>query len=70
MNINEVELSCVLSHNATVETMVFDGSIIDSDGVWEDDIDNECSKYSDKAQKIFDKYYDYFYDMIVKCKID
>ena len=67
MNINEVELSLNLALNATRDELLFDGHIEDESEMYENNEDGDIH-YRNFVQDIFDKYYDYFYDEINKCK--
>jgi len=70
MNINEVELASNLAHNATKDEIfspLSDLEITNEDDMWEED-ENENTIYKDKVQDVFNRWYDYFYDEITKCK--
>ncbi len=60
MNINEVELATNLAHNATYDEMFNDEKVNSEEELFEN------NEYTREAQIIFDTYYSYFYNEIIK----
>lgn len=69
MKINEVELSSNLSFNMTRDELIQGEHILDESEMFENDEDGG-THYRDSVQSLFDQNYDYFYNEIIKCKID
>jgi len=57
VSINIVELASELAHQKLVENNYDEEKIINEDGT-----------YTEDAQKLFDKDYDYYYNLIENCK--
>lgn len=57
VSINIVELASELAHQKLVENNDDEEKIINEDGT-----------YTEDAQKLFDKDYDYYYNLIENCK--
>lgn len=55
--VNIVELASELSHQRLVDSASDQETILNSDGT-----------YTDDAQKLFDRDYDYYYELIQQCK--
>lgn len=62
--INEVELATNLAEKATHDELVTNGSLDESELFI--DLGDEGTQYTDKAQKVFDTWYDYFYGEIME----
>ena len=60
MNINEVELATNLAHNATYDEMFNDEKVNSEEELFEN------NEYTREAQILFDAYYSYFYNEIIK----
>jgi len=70
MDINEKKLSSVLAHNATEDEMFGDEKITNTDQMWVTCNTEKHKYYTEEAQKIYDRYYNYFNEMILECKIN
>ena len=57
VSINIVELASELSHQRLVDSASDEETILNADGT-----------YTDDAQKLFDRDYDYYYHLIQQCK--
>jgi len=71
ISINIVALSSDLAHDQARDEMIRDGIINDEEDMWtEDDPDEHDSDkhYTDEAQEVHTRWYDYFYDMILKAE--
>ena len=68
ITINIVEASSNLAHNAAKDEMIANGLIDEEEEMWVLDDDDKMSLYTDAAQEVHTKWYDYFYDEISKCK--
>lgn len=73
MEINEVELASKLAHNGMydeVTSPLYDKTFVTNEEELYD-IDKEGNTtYKEEYQSIFDRHYDYYYDMIFECKIE
>jgi hypothetical protein len=67
--INIVELASNLAHNAMFDELVGQQGFEEDMLIVPSDNDPEMTKYSDMAQEVFNRYYDYYYGEIEKCKI-
>ena len=71
IRINIVEVASELAHDTMVRDSFIDGIINDETEVYvsfnKADDDGEII-YTDVCQEIFDKYYDYYYDRLLKLK--
>ena len=74
VKINIVELATNLAQDATMQEFGFN---LDSQDELEgvifigedhEDYDEDCSSYTEEAQEVFDRWYDYFYDKILEAK--
>jgi len=70
MDINEKKLSSVLAHNATEDEMFGDEKITNTDQMWVTCNTKKHKYYTEEAQKIYDRYYNYFNEMILEYKIN
>jgi len=61
MQINEVELACELAEDATLKD--FDNEV---DAVYQTD-EGDVLIYTDEAQDVFNRHYDYFFTKIEEC---
>ena len=74
ITVNAVELASSLAEKATADE--FGINIDDQEelesvlciGEDHEDYDEDCSAYTEEAQKVFDRWYDYFYDKILEAK--
>lgn len=66
IKINIVELASELANERTFEELV--ASNLSQDYIYKED--NDVVEYTAEAQEVFDNYYDYFYNLINKYKID
>jgi hypothetical protein len=67
--INHVELACCLAEAATVDEMVQRGNHSEEDLMIEDPDDSETTIWTDEAQDVFDRWYDFYWDQIEKVKV-
>ena len=63
VKIDIMELSCNLAHNAAKDEMFADNLIANEDEMV---IGDDTLNYTDEAQVIFNRWYDYFFDEINK----
>ena len=68
MDINEKKLSSVLAHNATEDKMFGDEKITNTDQMWVTSNTKKHEYYTEETQKIYDRYYDYFNEIILECE--
>ena len=71
IRINIVEAASELAHDAMVKEAFNEGIIIDETEVYvslNGDDDEDEIIYTEVCQEIFDKYYDYYYDRLLKLK--
>ena len=68
MDINEKKLSSVLAHNATEDEMFRDEKITNTDQMWVTSNTKKHEYYTEETQKIYDRYYDYFNEIILECE--
>ena len=67
IEINMVEVASELAHDAMINEMFRDEIIITEEEVFIED--DETTKYTDTAQEIFNKHYNYFYDKLFNLKL-
>lgn len=66
--INETELATNLAHNATRDEMINKDIINDESEMWvKSEDDEEVDVYTDEAQEIFNRHFDYFIFEIGAC---
>lgn len=63
--INRVELQSNLAHNSAMDEMINNQSINDEDEMYVD-AESDMLEYTEKAQDVFNRWYDYYYDEINK----
>ena len=68
IRINIVEVASGLAHDAMVKDAFNEEIIIGSQDEVYVSIDEDELVYTDVCQEIFDKYYDYYYDRLLKLK--
>lgn len=68
IRINIVEVASELAHDAMVKDAFNEEIIIGSQDEVYVSIDEDELVYTDVCQEIFDKYYDYYYDRLLKLK--
>lgn len=68
VTINIVELSSNLAAKATFDEMVSSNLISDEEEMFAKVENEEMTIYTEAAQEIFNRHYDYFYDEIESCK--
>ena len=66
--INEVELADKLATDATIDELVINGSYESEEDLYEHDDENNIDTFKDGVQDVFNRWYDYYYDMILECK--
>lgn len=71
IKINPIQLACDLAHKETVKELIGEGFRDEASDdeleqilVWDED--NECSTYTEEAQEVFDKHYDYWMDLLLR----
>jgi len=71
ITINLLEVASELAHDSTVDEVLnplSDLQLINEDDMWETD-ENENTIYKEEVQDIFNKWYDFYYDKLLKYKI-
>ncbi len=68
IRINIVEVASELAHDAMVKDAFNEEIIIGSQDEVYVSVDEDELIYTDVCQEIFDKYYDYYYDRLLKLK--
>ena len=63
--INELELASELAENAVIDEMISSGQINEESEAYIDLGDN-TKQYTEEAQDVFNRWYEYFYDKIFK----
>ena len=68
IRINIVEVASELAHEAMIDETFRNGFISDENEAYISSNDDDEIMYTDFCQKIFDEYYDYYYDILLKLK--
>lgn len=68
IKINIVRVATKLAHERLLEN--YSDSQYNEDVVYEWDDENDCGKYTEEAQSIFDSWYDYYYGKLEKLQIN
>ncbi len=67
ITVNIVQLSTELAHEFAMTDLTRAG--FDDEAIMEPSDDGEGTQYTEFAQGYFDKWYDHFYDIVLKSKI-
>jgi hypothetical protein len=66
--INEVEVADILATNATIDELVVNGSYGSEEDLYEPmggcSIDTDIDCFKDEVQDVFNRWYDYYYDIL------
>jgi len=68
--INEVKLATELAHDVTKDELIcscYTEFTVEED-LWIYDEESEMDVYKKEVQAVFDRWYDYFYDIIINAK--
>ena len=68
IRINIVEVASELAHDAMVKEAINANIVLDEDEVYEKDENDDETIYIEVCQRVFDRYYDYYYDRLLKLK--
>ena len=68
MTVNAIELATNLAYNAAKDEMFREELITNEEEMVVEDQDNNCLIYTEQAQEVFNRWYDYYYDEIEKVK--
>lgn len=68
IRINIVEVASELAHDAMVKEAINANIALNEDDVYEKSKDDDEIIYIEVCQRVFDKYYDYYYDRLLKLK--
>ena len=63
--VNQIELASELANRAMIDELMGNGKINEEDEVYITE-SNGDTRYTDEAQDVFNRWYDYFYDVIDK----
>jgi len=66
IHINEVELADILATGSTVDELVINGDYESEDDLYREFEDVYTFK-NEEIQDVFNRWYDYYYDIICKC---
>ena len=70
ITINIIDVSCQLAHISAFEDMKREGLIDNEDEmICNADDEEDVAIYTEKAQDVFNDWYDFYYDLIEKCEI-
>lgn len=73
MYINEVEVADILATNATIDELVVNGSYESEEDLYETmascTIDTEIDCFKDEVQDVFNRWYDYYWNILFDNKI-
>lgn len=71
MNINVNSLVDALSHNSVKDELLYYGGSNECDTYpTEEDLYTSNGRYKKEVQKVFNRWYKYYYDIIIEHKID
>lgn len=69
ITINPVELASKLAHTRTKDEMLFETNLIETENDMYITIeDKQENRYTDEAQEVFNRWYDYYYEIISGCE--
>ena len=68
MTVNAIELATNLAYNTAKDEMFREELITNEEEMVVEDQDNDCLIYTEQAQEVFNRWYDYYYDEIEKVK--
>jgi len=68
MTVNAIELATNLAYNTAKDEMFREELITNEEEMVVEDQDNDCLIYTEQAQEVFNRHYDYYYDEIEKVK--
>jgi bisphosphoglycerate-dependent phosphoglycerate mutase len=65
VKVNILELASNLAEKATIDEMIANGSISNESEAYVEETE-ESTRYTEEAQDVFNRWYDYFYDEILR----
>jgi len=65
VKVNILELASNLAEKAMIDEMIANGSISNESEAYVEETE-ESTRYTEEAQDVFNRWYDYFYDEILK----
>ena len=65
--VNQIELASELANRAMIDELMGNGKINEEDDVYITE-SNGDTRYTDEAQEVFNRWYDYYFDIIDKIK--
>jgi bisphosphoglycerate-dependent phosphoglycerate mutase len=65
VKVNILELASNLAFSATIDEMIANGSISNESEAYVEETE-ESTRYTEEAQDVFNRWYDYFYDEILR----